>query len=56
MKVLAVATTHAIDKLIEAGADWVVQDLRSLVVRGTRFGGEKGGELGCEIEIKDAWR
>ena len=31
-KVLALATTHSIESLIEAGADWVVKDLRSLDV------------------------
>lgn len=33
-KVLALATTHSLDKLREAGADWIVEDLRSLVVKG----------------------
>jgi len=31
-KVLALATTHSLDKLRAAGADWIVEDLRSLKV------------------------
>lgn len=31
-KVLALATTHSLHKLKEAGADWIVEDLRSLKV------------------------
>ncbi|KAJ5098857.1 Glycerol-1-phosphate phosphohydrolase 2 [Penicillium argentinense] len=33
-KVLALATTHALEKLREAGADWIVEDLRSVSVKG----------------------
>ncbi|CAI7616557.1 unnamed protein product [Penicillium pancosmium] len=33
-KVLALATTHSLEQLRAAGADWIVEDLRSLVVTG----------------------
>ncbi|KAJ5995594.1 HAD-superfamily hydrolase subfamily IA variant 3 [Penicillium waksmanii] len=33
-KVLALATTHSLEQLIAAGADWIVEDLRSLIVTG----------------------
>ncbi|KAK2745295.1 hypothetical protein FQN57_003990 [Myotisia sp. PD_48] len=32
-KVIAVATTHRIDQLKEAGADWIIEDLRSLKLK-----------------------
>ncbi|KAJ5107439.1 HAD-superfamily hydrolase subfamily IA variant 3 [Penicillium angulare] len=32
-KVIALTTTHSLEKLQEAGADWIVQDLRSVSVK-----------------------
>ncbi len=49
-KVLAVATTHAVEELREAGADWIVEDLRSVGV-----GGVEGGGRGVVVEIRDAF-
>ena len=46
-KVIALATTHDIDLLRAAGADWIVRDMRSVTM--TRF---KKGKV--TIEIKDA--
>ena len=48
-QVLAVATTHGTEELIDAGADWVVRDLTSVCLRTVD---ESTGEL-C-IEIRDA--
>ena len=31
--VVALATTHAVSRLVEAGADWVVRDLESVQLR-----------------------
>jgi glycerol 3-phosphatase-1 len=31
--VLGLATTHKIDQLKEAGADWIIEDLRSLILK-----------------------
>lgn len=31
-KVVALATTHTVAQLIEAGADWIVQDMRSVTL------------------------
>lgn len=45
-EVLALATTHKIDQLKEAGADWIVEDLRS--VRLNKWNGQ------VEIEIRNA--
>jgi len=50
-KVVALATTHAIDKLREAGADWVVRDLRSL-----RMVAWDAKAAEVTIEISDALR
>lgn len=33
-KVIALATTHKLEQLKEAGADWIVEDLRSVSVKG----------------------
>lgn len=49
-KVLAVATTHAVEELREAGADWIVEDLRSVGVGGVTRGGR-----GVEVEIRGAF-
>lgn len=43
-KVLALATTHKIEQLKEAGADWIVEDLRSLVLKKC-----EGGKVEMEI-------
>ncbi|KAK8196701.1 DL-glycerol-3-phosphatase [Zalaria obscura] len=48
-KVVALATTHAIEQLVEAGADWIVEDMRSVTM--SDFDAKKGE---CRIEIKDA--
>lgn len=48
-RVVAVATTHAIEELREAGADWIVRDLRSVTLE--RVDG-KSGEV--RIQIVDA--
>ncbi|OQD68693.1 hypothetical protein PENDEC_c032G03236 [Penicillium decumbens] len=46
-KVIALATTHSLDQLKEAGADWVVEDLRSVSVKGVVDGR-------VQIEIRNA--
>ena len=46
-KVLGLATTHKIEQLKEAGADWIVEDLRSLTLRKC-----EGGNV--EMEIRNA--
>ncbi|KFY34800.1 hypothetical protein V494_06461 [Pseudogymnoascus sp. VKM F-4513 (FW-928)] len=48
-RVLGVATTHTAREVKEAGADWVVEDLRSVVVARV---GEKGGVV---LKISDGW-
>lgn len=48
-RVVALATTHRVEQLREAGADWVVRDMRSVSME--RFDG-KSGQVG--IEIRDA--
>ena len=48
-KVLAVATTHSIDRLREAGADWIVRDMRSVTMTSRD---SKNGQV--VIEIRDA--
>lgn len=45
-KVLAVVTSHAAEKIVEAGPDWIVRDLRSVRV-------VRGSEGGVELEIVD---
>jgi glycerol 3-phosphatase-1 len=47
--VLAVVTSHTVDQVVNAGADWVVRDLRSVRVVGRGKGGE-----GAVLEIRDA--
>lgn len=49
--VLALATTHKIEELVEAGADWIVHDLRSIVVKSVE---EKSKAI--TLEIKDIIR
>lgn len=46
-KVIGLATTHALDQLRAAGADWILQDLRDVSVRNGRAGA-------VEVEIKNA--
>lgn len=48
-RVVALATTHAIPKLIEAGADWIVEDMRSVTM--ARWDAKTGK---ARIEIRDA--
>lgn len=48
-KVVALATTHDIDRLRKAGADWIVRDMRSVAM--TRWDSKNG--KAC-IEIRDA--
>lgn len=50
-KVVALATTHSVAQLREAGADWIVRDARS--VKMVTWDG-KAGEV--ELEISDALR
>lgn len=45
-KVVGLATTHSIEQLKEAGADWIVEDLRSIVLK------EVDGQV--KIEIRNA--
>lgn len=45
-KVVALKTTHSIQKLKDAGADWIVKDLRSISLKALN------GKV--DIEIKDA--
>jgi glycerol-1-phosphatase len=47
-KVLAVVTSHTVDQVVNAGADWVVRDLRSVRVMGKGKGGE------ALLEIRNA--
>ncbi|KIW53936.1 hypothetical protein PV05_06343 [Exophiala xenobiotica] len=46
-KVIGLATTHRIEQLQEAGADWIVEDLRSVTLKD--FGND-----GVRIEIRNA--
>lgn len=48
-KVVALATTHDVDRLREAGADWIVRDMRSVTMNNWD---SKNGKA-C-IEIRDA--
>jgi glycerol 3-phosphatase-1 len=45
-KVVALATTHEISQLKEAGADWIVRDMRSVTLNGFD---RKTGEIQVEI-------
>lgn len=47
-EVLGVASTHGVDALRAAGADWVVEDLRCVRVCGK-------GEEGWEVWIEKMW-
>lgn len=46
-KVLALETTHTIKQLQDAGADWIVKDLRSVRLKSWSQGGK------VEVEIRD---
>lgn len=48
-QVVALATTHDVEKLREAGADWIVRDMRSVKLQ--RFDAKTGL---ASVEIKDA--
>lgn len=48
-RVVALATTHAIERLVEAGADWVVEDMRSVTM--TTWDAKTGK---TRVEIRDA--
>jgi len=48
-KVVALATTHDVEKLMEAGADWIVRDMRSVSLNGYDA---KTGRV--RIEVRDA--
>ena len=48
-QVVALATTHDVERLRDAGADWIVNDMRSVKLIG--YDG-KGGKV--RVEIKDA--
>ena len=47
-KVIGLVTTHSLQQVRDAGADWIVRDLRDVAVKGT------GGEI-VEIEITNAF-
>jgi glycerol-1-phosphatase len=49
-KVLAVVTSHTVQQVVDAEADWVVRDLASVRVVGTGTQAQ-----GVTLEIKDAW-
>lgn len=46
-KVVGLATTHTVEQVKEAGADWIVRDLRSLSAKTYQEGTAK-------VEIRDA--
>ncbi|KAE8348394.1 HAD-like domain-containing protein [Aspergillus coremiiformis] len=48
-KVIALATTHSLAQLQEAGADWIVEDLRSISVQGVVDGR-------IQLEIRNAYQ
>jgi glycerol 3-phosphatase-1 len=45
-KVIALATTHKVNQLREAGADWIVRDMRSVVLKSVD---KKTGKATLEI-------
>lgn len=49
-KVIALKTTHTLEQLREAGADWIVEDLRSVSVKGV----EDGGRM--QLDIRNAFQ
>lgn len=48
-RVVGLATTHSVEQLREAGADWIVRDMRSVTLKGWSEGSGVG-----EMEIRDA--
>lgn len=50
-KVVALATTHEVQQLIDAGADWIVKDMTSVSLAGWD---SKSGQV--QIEISNALR
>lgn len=50
-RVVALATTHSLDQLKEAGADWIVQDMTSVTVKD--WNDENGEAI---VEIRNALR
>lgn len=48
-RVVALATTHDVSKLREAGADWIVRDMESV-----RFEGWNGKGRAVSVRISDA--
>ena len=48
-RVLGLATTHSIESVTAAGADWVIKDLRSMKVSGSQQGAN------VEIQLEDCW-
>lgn len=48
-KVLALQTSHSLEKLRDAGPDWIVEDLRSVMVKVFSNGR-------VQIEIKNAFK
>jgi glycerol 3-phosphatase-1 len=48
-KVIALTTTHTLEQCREAGADWIVEDLRSISVKGV-----EDGKL--QLEIRNAFQ
>ncbi|RHZ65549.1 hypothetical protein CDV55_102787 [Aspergillus turcosus] len=48
-KVIALTTTHTLEQCRDAGADWIVQDLRSISVKGV-----EDGKL--QLEIRNAFQ
>ena len=48
-KVIALTSTHTLAQLREAGADWIVEDLRSVSVKGV-----DGGSV--QLEIRNAFQ
>ncbi|KAF2401432.1 HAD-like protein [Trichodelitschia bisporula] len=49
-KVVAVATSHSVEEVLEAGADWVVKDLASV-----KLVGYEAEKQEVSIEITNAW-
>jgi len=46
-KVIGLATTHTIDQVRNAGADWILQDLRSVSIKTFQNGR-------AEVELRDS--
>lgn len=47
-QVIGLATTHSIEQLVDSGADWIVQDLRSVVLVGLDSNGS------IQMEVRNA--